>query len=173
MNERGIWPLEFTCRFGYPGFAILDSLQKIGWGDLFLSMIEKSRASFETAPGFAVGLVMTTPPFPYERSQIDELVGLPVLFDDGLTLEERRHLHYGEVGLEDGKLITTGVAGWTMVVTGQGDTIKAAQGNATRLADRVFAPNIRYRRDIGDRLIGGNFEKLERLRSFRRTVRAG
>jgi phosphoribosylamine--glycine ligase len=166
VNERGIWPLEFTCRFGYPGFAILDSLQRIGWGDLFLSMIEKSGTSFDTAPGFAVGLVLTTPPFPYERSQVDELVGLPVLFDDDMTLEERRHLHYGEVGMQDGKLITSGVAGWTMVVTGQGATIKTAQRNATKLADKVFAPNVRYRQDIGDRLIDGNFAKLERLGIF-------
>jgi phosphoribosylamine--glycine ligase len=166
VNENGIWPLEFTCRFGYPGFAILDPLQRVGWGGLFASMITQSSTVFETSPDFAVGLVLTTPPFPYERSQVSELVGLPVLFEDDLTLEDRRHLHYGEVGLEDGRLITTGVGGWTMVVTGQGNTIQRAQSNAIKLANRVFAPNVRYRCDIGDRLIQGEFARLEHLGMF-------
>ena len=43
VNEQGIWPLEFTCRFGYPGFAILDPLQETPWGELFHAMIAKSR----------------------------------------------------------------------------------------------------------------------------------
>src|SRR5215208_3831577 len=85
VNDKGIWPLEFTCRFGYPGFAILDPLQKIGWGALFEAMVSRSSITLATAPGFAVGLVLTTPPFPYERSQVTELVGLPVFFDGPVT----------------------------------------------------------------------------------------
>jgi phosphoribosylamine---glycine ligase len=166
VNADGIWPLEFTCRFGYPGFAILDPLQNIGWGELFNAMIERSSHSFATAPGFGVGIVMTTPPFPYERSQVHELIGLPVLLDGALTAEDRRHLHYGEVGLEDGTLVTSGVGGWTMVVTGQGSTIEVARANAVTLADRVFAPHVRYRCDIGQRLIDGDLQRLQALGVF-------
>jgi phosphoribosylamine--glycine ligase len=83
VNERGIWPLEFTCRFGYPGYAILDPLQDTGWATLFRTMATRSGGLFETWPGFCVGVVLTTPPFPYTRKQIAEPVGLPVLLPEG------------------------------------------------------------------------------------------
>jgi phosphoribosylamine--glycine ligase len=51
-----------------------------------------------------------------------------------------------------------------MVVTGIGETIAAAQQRANRLADRVLVPNVRYRRDIGDRLIAGDYARVEALR---------
>ena len=44
VNEEGIWPLEFTCRFGYPGYAILDPLQKTSWANLFRGMLHPLRA---------------------------------------------------------------------------------------------------------------------------------
>src|SRR5215203_918923 len=163
VNEDGIWPLEFTCRFGYPGFAILDPLQQTSWSHLFQAMITRSRPSFDTAPGFAVGVVLTTPPFPYPRSQVPEPIGLPVLFEGELTTEDRRHLHYCEVGLEDGDLVTSGIYGWTMVVTGVGASIAMAQERANILADRVLVPNVRYRRDIGSRLVRGDFARVEQL----------
>jgi phosphoribosylamine---glycine ligase len=166
VNEQGVWPLEFTCRFGYPGFAILDALQRIKWSELFNAMVLRSALSFDIAPGFAVGIVLTTPPFPYELTQVNELIGLPVLFDGPLSVEEKRHLHYGEVGLENNGLVTSGVNGWTMVVTGQGQTVVSAQSNAVRLAQRIFAPNVRYRCDIGTRLIEGDLERLEQLGMF-------
>jgi phosphoribosylamine--glycine ligase len=163
VNDKGIWPLEFTCRFGYPGFAILAPLQKTPWSELFRAMVTRSGASFETDPGFCVGVVLTTPPFPYTRKQVPEPVGLPVLLPtmgDG----ERRHYHFGEVGLDrSGQLVTSGLYGWTMVVTGVGPSIADAQREAYVRAGRVFTPNARYRLDIGDRLMAGDFRRVQEL----------
>ena len=106
---------------------------------------------------------LTTPPFPYPRSQVPEPIGLPVLFDGELTTEDRRNLHYGEVGLEGRDLVTSGIYGWTMVVTGVGPSIAVAQERANRLADRVLVPNVRYRHDIGSRLMRGDYARVEQL----------
>lgn len=161
VNERGIWPLEFTCRFGYPGYAILDPLQATGWAELFRAMATRSAVSFETKPGFCVGIVLTTPPFPYTRKQVPEPVGLPVLLPEG---EEsgRRHFHYGEVGLDEaGQLVTSGLYGWTLVVTGTGSSVAEAQKEAYDRIGRVVVPNGRYRLDIGDRLLSGDLRRLQ------------
>src|SRR5438128_12523937 len=71
-NDDGVWPLEFTCRFGYPGYAILDPLQETPWGELFHSMVTRSAPSGKTLKGFSAGIVMTTPPFPYARPNVAE-----------------------------------------------------------------------------------------------------
>ena len=161
VNVEGTWPLEFTCRFGYPGYAILEPLQRPPWAELFKAMLSRSTPRFETEPGFAVGIVVTTPPFPYYRDMVPEPVGLPILFDGDLSRRERRHLHYGEVGLKNGVLVTSGMSGYTLVATGVGETVEAARDAANALADKVLVPNGRYRRDIGTRLIEGDFAQLE------------
>ena len=59
--------------------------------------------------------------------------------------------------------MTSGMSGYTLVVTGTGETVAAARDAANALADKVVVPNARYRRDIGQRLIGGEFEQIEVL----------
>jgi phosphoribosylamine--glycine ligase len=161
VNEDGIWPLEFTCRFGYPGYAILDPLQKTSWAHLFRAMLSRSTRRFDTESGFAVGIVITMPPFPYYRDSVPVPVGLPILFEGDLSQAERRHVHYGEVALHNGVLVTSGASGNTLVVTGTGETIKTARDAANALADKVVVANARYRRDIGTRLIEGEFARIE------------
>ncbi|WP_458387918.1 hypothetical protein [Sphingomonas sp. F9_3S_D5_B_2] len=156
VNEQGIWPLEFTCRFGYPGFAVLEPLQACGWGELFAAMRDGAD-HFETAAGFSVCVVLTTPPFPLSRKEFDSPVGLPVL--TGHVADE--HFHPGEVGLSGTQLVTSGLYGWTAVVTGTGESVTAAKAAAYANAARVYAPNVRYRLDIGDKLIAGELALLE------------
>lgn len=163
VNERGIWPLEFTCRFGYPGFAILEPLQRTRWADLFAMMVGRIPPAFEARPGFSAGIVLTTPPLPYSRKQVDEPVGLPVFIPEAFGPEDRANLHYGEVGLEDGRLVTSGLYGWTMVVTGTGPTIGAARDSAYARAGQIAIPNLRYRLDIGEKLIAGDYAAVAGL----------
>jgi phosphoribosylamine--glycine ligase len=166
VNERGIWPLEFTCRFGYPGFAVLEPLQDIGWGALFRAMLDRSRDRFPARAGFSVAIVVTTPPFPYSRKQIDEPIGLPVLFDGALDAEDERNIHYGELGLADSALVTSGLYGWTMVVTGTGASIGEARDAAYRRVRKPIIPKGRYRLDIGQRLINRDYARVEALGLF-------
>jgi phosphoribosylamine--glycine ligase len=163
VNPAGIWPLELTCRFGYPGFAILEPLQLTPWADLFRAMARRT-GGFRARSGFSAGIVLTTPPFPYSRKQVDEPVGLPIFLPDDLDEEDRRNLHYGEIGLDpQGQPVTSGLYGWTMVATGTGARIEAARSAAYARAARVSIPNMRYRLDIGDRLIAGDYAAVATL----------
>jgi phosphoribosylamine--glycine ligase len=167
VNEDGIWPLEFTCRFGCPGYAILEPLQQTSWAELFKTMVTRTGAKFETKHGYCVGVVLTTRPFPYNRKRIpSEPAGLPVLFDGEITESERRNLHFAEIGMHDGELVTAGIHGWNMIVTGTGTTVGSAREAAYALAERVVIPNMRFRRDIGVRLETQELKRLQQLGYF-------
>jgi phosphoribosylamine--glycine ligase len=167
VNDDGIWPLEFTCRFGCPGYAILEPLQETSWAELFKTMVTPSGTRLKTRPGYCVGVVLTTRPFPYNRKRVpSEPAGLPILFDGEITESERHHLHFAEVGKQDGELVTAGMHGWSMIVTGSGASIGAAREAAYALADRVVIPNVRYRRDIGVKLETRELARLKQLGHF-------
>jgi phosphoribosylamine--glycine ligase len=156
VNEDGVWPLEFTCRFGYPGFAVLEPLQALGWGDLFRLLLSRTSADFPACSGFSTCIVLTTPPMPLSRKQIDAPVGLPIMVGD----IDPAHLHLGEVGSSAGRLVTAGLYGWTAVVTGTGPTVEESKTAAYANAAKVHAPNLRYRLDIGDALISDELDRL-------------
>jgi phosphoribosylamine---glycine ligase len=156
INERGVCPLEFTCRFGYPGFAVLEPLQAEGWGALFGRMTGRTGGRFEVRPGFAVCIVLSTPPFPWSRKELDTVVGLPISAE-GI---EPEHLHWGEVGLVNARIVSSGLYGWTAVVTGTGADIREAQQAAYARAAKVRCANMRYRLDIGDKLLAGDLDRL-------------
>ena len=163
VNDRGVWPLELTSRFGYPGFAILDSLHEDDWAVVLSALVNRTAASIRVKTGFSVGVVLTVPPFPYPNGYDELGRGTPICFRDTMTDEDRDELHFGEVTLRDGQLTTAGMIGYTMVVTGIGATIEGARTVAYDRVDKIVIPNARYRQDIGVRLMSSDWSKLKEL----------
>jgi phosphoribosylamine--glycine ligase len=163
INDEGIWPLELTCRFGYPGFAILSALQTEGWDAVLRAMLDPDSMRIATAPGYAVGVVLTVPPFPYRYGYAEISKGMPILFHTELTDAELGRLSMAEVAMRGGQLVTSGSIGYLMVATGTGLSVREAQAEAYGLARRVIVPNLRYRTDIGDAFVSTGQATLRAL----------
>ena len=159
-NAEALWPLELTSRFGYPGFAICGALQQNSWDKLFKRMLKKTSTYIATDAGFAVGVVLNVPPFPYHFGYEKLSKGLPILFKPSFTEADRQHLHLSEVAKIDAHLVTSGMTGNVATAVGCGETIAAARWQAYDLAAKVILPNIRYRQDIGNNLIAGDWQQL-------------
>jgi phosphoribosylamine---glycine ligase len=163
VNDEGIWPLEFTCRFGYPGFPILDSLHRCGWDEIFRSLIGRDGRTLPTRDGYSVGVVITVPPFPYMHGYDSLGKGSPICFADDFEDADRDALHYGEVDMRSGELVTAGLIGYIMVVTGVAKSIEGARNAAYSRVQKVVIPNSRYRNDIGVRLMEHDLAEMRRL----------
>jgi phosphoribosylamine--glycine ligase len=163
VDERGPWPLELTCRFGYPGFAVLGALLAEPWGTLLRRVGSgDGQGGVDTHDGFDVGVVLTVPPFPYPDAYAARGKGATILLDEAFTAADHDHLWYGEMARTEGVLQTAGQIGYAMVVTGRGPTIVAAQRDAYDRVAGVVIPNVRYRNDIGDRLVRQDLACLQR-----------
>jgi phosphoribosylamine--glycine ligase len=162
-NEHGLWPLEFTSRFGYPGFAICEALHAEGWDDIFAKMLRRDSAEIRTRAGFATGVVLTVPPYPYALGYDALSKGMPVSFRGGLTPAESGNLHFAEVAWQHGRFVSSGMTGYIGVATGIGTTVEQACDRARALAHKVVVPNLRYRHDIGARVIERDLAGLKAL----------
>ena len=158
VNENGVWPLEFTCRFGYPGFAICDALHAEGWDSILRKMASGGK-TIATRDGFAVGIVLTVPPFPYEYGYAELSKGNPIFFGGGLDATSDC-IHLGEVARDGDQWMTSGSIGYVMVVTGTAATLRNAQREAYDAVRNVVVANGRYRNDIGDKLVSHDLSRL-------------
>lgn len=164
VNERGVWPLEFTCRFGNPGFAVLAPLQRDGWGDLLERMLRGGHERFAALPGWSVGIVLTVPPFPREDTASPPGDDVPLFYHEPPEPEElARHYHLSDVRLDAGQLLARRRTGYAMVVTGTGATVADAQDEARARARNVIIPDLRWRADIGDRFLQRDEARLKGL----------
>ena len=168
VNEAGTWPLEFTCRIGNPGFAVLAALQSAGWGDLLARMAGLSAAlsgeAIPTRAGWSVAIVLSVPPFPGVAAQGAPEDDPPVFFHREPFGAELLHHHYVDMRRDrHGQLRVHRRSGHAMIVTGTGATVAAAQEAARARARNVVIPELRWRGDIGDRFAAGEGARLAAL----------
>ena len=161
VNDQGLWPLEFTSRFGYPGFAICEMLHLEPWEQIFMRVLRRDSLHLATRAGFSCGVVLTVPPFPYRHGYEELSKGEPICLRPDTTPDDREAIFFAEVAQLRGQLVTSGTTGYVGVATGLGASVDAACEAAYRRARLVVVPNLRYRTDIGERV---RLHDLERLR---------
>ena len=66
VNGQGIYPLEFTSRFGYPTISIQSEGISMPISEFLYGMADGSLSRFKTRRGFQIGLRIVVPPFPYD-----------------------------------------------------------------------------------------------------------
>ena len=162
-NDAGLWPLEFTSRFGYPGFAICEALHLEPWEAIFNRMLRRDGLQLATRDGFSCGVVLTVPPFPHRHGYQELSKGEPICLRPGAADADRAALSWAEVARVGGQLVTSGCTGFVGVATGAGPTVQSACNAAYRVARQVVVPNLRYRTDIGQRVSMHDLERLRQL----------
>jgi len=145
-NARGIYPLEFTCRFGYPTISIQMEGITSEWGEFLYALASRAPYELKTKRGFQVGVVCAVPPFPNkDKSAIKIYRDLSILFKK----PNAEGVHLGETKLIEGEWRIAGYTGYALVVTGSGTTVKDARKQAYSRIDNIMLQGMFYRTDIG------------------------
>ncbi len=150
VNNNGIYPLEFTSRIGYPTIHIQQEGISMPTSELVYNLAAGIDFELKTKKGFQVGVLLATPPFPYEDKKLFEMMTK----DTAVVFKKRANgegVHLGDLKLVNDEWILAGYMGIAVIVVGTGQTMKQAQTQAYSRIQNILIPNMFYRTDIGDR----------------------
>ena len=159
VNETGIYPLEFTPRFGYPTIALQEESLESSTGQFFYDLAHGNDPELEVHNGYQIGVRVVLPPFPFndEKTYDENSRNAAVVFQtesrDGIHLEDTKKI--------EGQWRVAGESGMPLVVTGKGETMQNARRQAYERVDNIVIPNLYYRDDIGERWINGDGDRLQ------------
>lgn len=152
------WPLEFTCRLGWPAANIMWACHK---GDPVQWMLDavNGKDTLEVSPQVACGVVLAQPDYPYSKATKAETDGVPIY---GVNEKNSKYLSPQSVKIvtqpnmsgeriQDAPTWTT-TSDYIAVVTGMGKTVKQACERAYATVKEIHIPNMIYRDDIGEKL---------------------
>lgn len=159
VDESGkAWPLEFTCRWGWPAFNIMLATHK---GDPAQWMADAcdGRDTLEVSTEIACGVVVAQPDYPYSEKPTAETVDIPIygpaqghgkyVFPQSVKMATLPTMK-GEDIVDKSMWATCG--DYVCVVTGTGTTVKKATERAYKVVREIHIPDVMFRDDIGEKL---------------------
>jgi len=160
VNSNGIYPLEFTSRFGYPAINIQQEGLLTPIGEVLARLADGTLKQMRARTGFQVGVRIAVPPFPYR-----DIETFRAMSQDSVVLfktPSRDGVHIEDLRLVKNEWRVTGTSGVAVVVCGTGSTMAQAQRQAYNRVKNVMIPYMYYRDDIGERWA----EDSDRLHSW-------
>lgn len=159
VNGRGIYPLEFTSRLGYPILFIQLEGIAMPTGEWIYKMARGEEFELKTKKGFQIGVRINVPTF-FAKSKDHETVemyrDLPILFKKAGSMDG---IHIEDVKLDNDVWRIAGESGVLMTVTGSGATVAEAQKQVYSRVQNIMVTNMFYRTDIGEKW-GEDSDKL-------------
>ena len=161
IDDQGTpWPLEFTCRPGWPTFNIQDALHMGDCVEWLHDLAQGKDSRQVLLNTIALGVVVSVPDYPYSHLTRKEVIGTPIY---GIKPSLWQHLHpcemmLGEAPVDLGGVIETvpipvTAGDYVLVMSGIGETVLEAKKRVYARLKRLEIPNSpMWRTDIGDRL---------------------
>ncbi len=149
VNGNGIYPLEFTSRFGYPTISIQQEGMTTPIGEFFHDLAAGTAQKFKVKSGFQIGVRIVVSPFPFDDEATFSSVShnAAILFKKGIPEE----VHIEDVKQVNGQWYVAGTSGVVLIVCGLGPTMRQAQAQAYSRIRNIMIPDMYYRDDIGER----------------------
>lgn len=150
VNSGGIYPLEFTARFGRPTIEIQTESFITPRGEFLYNLAHGLDEDFKTRKGFSVGVRLAVPPFPYKDKKTFEVYSK----NAGIVFKkpnQKEGVHIHDVYQKKGVWAVTGTLGIALCVVGHASTMVGAKEQAYRRIENILIPNMYYRSDISDR----------------------
>jgi len=150
VNANGVYPLEFTARFGYPCLFIQQEGMLMPMGEFFHQLAKGEKFQLKTRSGFQIGVRIIVPPYPFTDNEAFETHSKEavIIFKKP---EDKEGYHIEDVKLVDGEWVVAGTTGVVLTVCGCGQTMQQARQRAYYKVNNVILPNRYYRLDIGER----------------------
>lgn len=149
VNGNGIYPLEFTARFGYPTISIQQEGILMPISEFLYGLADGSLKQFKVRNGFQIGVRIVVQPFPYGDTKFFNIHSKDAVIIFKKPMPEGIHIE--DVKMLDGEWVVAGTSGVVLIVCGVGSTMKHAQNQAYNRISNILIPNMYYRTDIGDR----------------------